>query len=84
MIIINKKILIKQLHNCAKLYQQNLENRNIMFVYKVDGIKYIETKFTKANFLHLTGVQVLNNNLKAIPFYDKCIKQRLKESDIRI
>lgn len=84
MVKIYKSTLIKELCNCAKLYQNNLENKNIMFVYKDDKIRYVETKFNKSNFLHLTGVKLLNENMKAIPFYNKCLKNRIKESDIRI
>lgn len=72
------------MYSCAKLYQQNLENKNVMFIYKEEEIKYIETKFTKSNFLHLTGVKILNENIKANSFYDRCIKNRISETDIRM
>ena len=80
----NKKLLINELCNCAKIYHKNLENRNIMFIYIDEEIKYIETKFTKSNFLHLTGVELFNKNIKANSFYDRCMKNRILEIDIRI
>ena len=36
-----------------------------MFIYKDEKVKYIETKFTKSNFLHLTGITILNQKLSA-------------------
>lgn len=75
-------MLIKKLCECAKTYHDNLENRNLMFIYKDEKIKYIETKFIKSNFLHLTGVRILDEKMKAIPFYNRCLKNRIKETDI--
>lgn len=55
-----------------------------MFIYIGEDVKYIETKFTKSNFLHLTGVKILNKTINAKSFYDMCTKNRILERDIRI
>lgn len=82
MLIIEKNEIIKTLCTCAKMYKENLENKNIMFIYKDERAKFIEAKFLKSNFLHLTGIKL--QNLKANAFYDKCIHNRILESEIRI
>ena len=54
-----------------------------MFIYLKEGrIEMIETAFKKANFMHLTGVKLMNKNMNANSFYDRCIHKRIKESDI--
>lgn len=54
-----------------------------MFIYlENQKINYIETQFTKVNFLHLTGVKIVDNKINANYFYNKCIANRLKESEI--
>lgn len=79
----DKSYIVKELIHAAKIYQENLENRNIMFVYKEkEKINYIETKFLKANFLHLTGVKCKNSNANS--FYNKCIKKRINVEEIQI
>ena len=50
-----------------------------MFIYKDEKVKYIETKFTKSNFLHLTGITILNQKLSANMFYNQCLKNRVEE-----
>lgn len=78
-----KQIIINKIIQCAKLYKENLANRNIMFIYRENElIKNIETKFLKANFMHLTGVIAKNENANS--FYYKCINKRLKYNDIEI
>jgi len=81
-LIIEKSEIINTVCICAKMYKENLENRNIMFIYKDEKTKFIEAKFLKSNFLHLTGIKP--RNLKANEFYDKCIHNRILESEIRI
>lgn len=57
--MIDKKAIISTLRECAALYQQNLVNRNFLFVgrhNKNGNYQCIETVFKKQNFMHLTGV----------------------------
>lgn len=80
---IEKKEIIEKIVDCAKNYNKNLNNRNVMFIYLQDQkIKFLETKFTKANFLHLTGVKIVNRKMNAKSFYSKCIANRIKEDEI--
>ena len=54
-----------------------------MFIYlRNKQINYIETRFTKANFLHLTGVKMVDNKISAKFFYNKCISNKIKEDEI--
>lgn len=54
-----------------------------MFIYLQDKeIKMLETKFEKANFMHLTGVKLTNKYMNANSFYDRCIHKRIKENEI--
>lgn len=78
-ITIDKRNIIKELCYCARLYEKNLTNKNIMFIYKDRKVKYIETKFTKSNFLHLTGITMLNPKINANMFYNQCLHNRIEE-----
>ncbi len=54
-----------------------------MFVYlENQRIKKFETKFTKVNFLHLTGIKLVDKRTNAKFFYNKCIANRIKEDEI--
>ena len=77
-----KQTIINKIIECAKLYDENLANKNIMFIYKEDIIRNIETRFLKSNFMHLTGTIAKKENANS--FYSKCINKRLKEQDIEI
>lgn len=77
--------------NAAELYEKNLRDNNILFVYwdKHKRIQYLEVEFNASNFMHLTGVkvskqfknQVLDSKEYANKFYEKCIKKRLSVND---
>ena len=81
----------------ADLYQENLEDQKILFLYgipsqvkkqlqteekRISAIKGYEVAFHRYNFLHLTGVKI-NTSLvaSAIHFYEKCLDRRLNEDD---
>ena len=54
-----------------------------MFIYKENKkFIYIETKFLKSNFYHLTGLE--SKNINPNYFYEKCLNNKLKESEIQI
>ena len=80
-----KKEAIAALHEAAIAYQENFENKSLLFVgYKPSSkeIMYAEASFFKTNFLHLTGVEILSNHSYAAKdFYDRCIAQRLSPND---
>ncbi|MDR0918702.1 MAG: hypothetical protein LBM93_05560, partial [Oscillospiraceae bacterium] len=67
----------------AELYKNNLENKNIMFVFQNgNNLEYIETAFLNENFQHLTGVEY--RGLKdTVEFYELCLKSKLEENKIK-
>ena len=76
----NKKWALKIVFESSKLFEENLEGRNVLFIGKNgSGYTYIETKFSKDSFLHLTGLQIDKSRLSAKNFYKKCLKDRLCE-----
>ena len=47
--------------NCAKEYQSQLKDRNILFVFgDTSKPQFMETKFSANNYRHLTGI--IENN----------------------
>jgi hypothetical protein len=81
----------------ARLYKDNLEDQKVLFLYglpsevkkqlQAEGkvltaIQGYETVFHRYNFLHLTGVRInKEETVSAIHFYQKCLDNRLTESD---
>lgn len=52
----NKKDDLNIIKQAAKLYEKNLLNKNIMFVYHKDNkIQFYEVTFLKEHFKHLKG-----------------------------
>lgn len=81
---INKKKIILYVLECAKLYKKNLQNKNIMFVYRSrEDISYIETRFTASNFLHLTGLELVNKRITPGNFLNQLLAHRVSEKDIK-
>jgi len=65
------------------LYKDNLQNKNILFIYyNGNKVDYIETKFTASNFLHLTGLKLLNKKITAGNFINQILAHRISEQDI--
>ena len=80
----SKEEALKIILNCSQMYHQNLENKNVMYIIrdKLGKINYIETVFLSRNFLHLTGVKILNPKIKSSKdFYDVCLKKQLSILD---
>lgn len=80
----SKQEALKIILNCSKMYQQNLENKNILYIIQdnLGKVSYLETTFLSRNFLHLTGVKILNSKIKSsIDFYNLCLKKQLSISD---
>lgn len=86
MININKEEALKTILKCCKLYHCNLENKNVMFIVqdKRKDIHYIEMLFLASNFLHLTGINIINEKIKSsTDFYNLCLKNQITISDFK-
>lgn len=83
----SKAEAIKIVTLAAKEYKEKLEGKNLLFVYlNGNHIESFETLFQGNNFQHLTGLEMLDSRGTKIKnpkfFYSKCIKGKLKESEI--
>ena len=79
-----KKEAISIISKCAALYDANLCDRQLAFVYR-DGnnrVGFVEAIFRSNNFMHFTGIDT-KNHIKANAFYRNALDKRLKESDIQ-
>ena len=72
---------IRTLTTCAKKYKDNLENRNLLYIF-TDNLKthHFESLFLPRHYLHLTGVKLLSGKIKSIDFYRLCIRKQLSPS----
>lgn len=80
----NKQDALSILFECAKLYKANLEDKNLLFLSVRNKIKfnYIEVKFRKSNYQHLTGVIVDESKITPSYFYKQCLNKRLSKKNI--
>lgn len=84
----DKKRALSVIYNCAKKYDENLKNQNIMFIIEnrkfKEKISFIETIFYIHNFLHLTGIDYNSRkNLKtAKSFYSNLLKGKISYKNI--
>ena len=75
-----KKEAVNLICDAAKIYQKNLLNKNILYIYKKDKeIKHIETLFTASNFKHLTGLKYKKGSKD---FFKNCLNNKISEKDI--
>lgn len=95
----NKKMtdtqVLKIILKSAKLYRDNLANKNMIIISydaKSKSYSYIETVFLERNYLHLTGVQIkLEKSGKSynseiggsVDFYNICLNNELKVTDFK-
>lgn len=79
----NKTEALKIILETAQYYHENLENQRLLFIYEKDKkLSHMEAIFISRNFLHLTGVKILNKKIKSsLMFYNLCLKNKLKISD---
>lgn len=72
---------------CAKLYEQNLNNKKFLVIYKdriQNTIRHLELIFLKNNYQHLTGIELIDDcgkvrkNVSEL-FYAKCLNNTLKK-----
>ena len=81
----NKEKIIQDLIYYVKKYNENLKNKNIMFIYSNENkMEYIETKFTKSNFMHLTGIKISNKDITASSFFDMCLRKNISKDIIEL
>ena len=74
-----KRDAIRTMVDCAKLFHENLEGKNVLFVFGVQQKpEFFEAVFLPRHFLHLTGVIT---KISSSDFYDRCLKNRLSISD---
>ncbi len=60
------KEAIKIVTRCAKVYDQELKNRNLLFVYMVnDNVCYYEVSFYSTSYMHLTGLKSATSSQSA-------------------
>lgn len=80
-----KKIdVLKAVLSSAKSYSQNLENRNMLFLFNDENKQphCFEVVFEPRHFHHLTGTKIVNPNIKSsVEFYDMCLRNNLSEND---
>lgn len=93
----DKKRAIRILTKAALAYKDNLEDQKVLFLYGIpskvqkqlqtkesilSSIRGYEVAFHRHNFLHLTGVKANKNEVtSSINFYQKCLENRLAETD---
>lgn len=84
----DKKQALSVIYDCAKKYDKNLKNDNIMFIIEnkkgKKKLSFIQTIYYAYNFLHLTGINYdSNKNLKtAKNFYSNLLKGKISYKKI--
>lgn len=77
--IYSKKEALLIIMDAAKIYHNNLENKDLLIVYKNDkNMETYEVGFLNSNFQHFTGT---DTNMSATKFYSAALNNRLKISD---
>ncbi|MFC4803762.1 PBECR4 domain-containing protein [Filifactor villosus] len=79
----NKKKAIKIIYECTKKYENQLNNKNLLFLFgEARNPKFIEAAFFPYNFMHLTGAS--KTSIKSTQFYELCLDRKLNENHISI
>ena len=78
-----KEAAIKIITSCAKSYKNNLENKNLLFIFgDLQTPEYFEASFLPRNFLHLTGIKLVEGRIvSSKDFYDRCLNGKLSPDD---
>ena len=72
---------IRILTTCACQYNENLVNKNLLYIFNENGvINFFESLFLPRHYLHLTGVKLKAKNIKSVDFYKLCLKSQLSSS----
>lgn len=75
-----KSEAIKIISDCAKLYDKNLCDKNLLIIHGVaNSPQYIEIVAQSQNFAHLTGVEL--SNISPESFYSKAYNHKLTPND---
>lgn len=77
--------------NCAKQYQLNFLNKELLIIYRdkqCNNIRYVEVIFHERNYQHLTGLELIDSNgnvlsNQSLNFYRKCIENKLGLGEFR-
>ena len=78
----DKKAVLKIIVECAKKYEEKLNDKHFLIVYREGkDTKTVSVGFRDMNFLHLTGVKT---RLSAQQFYVACLESKLSERDFEI
>jgi hypothetical protein len=74
-----KEKAISIIHKSAIEYNQNLINKNVLFLYTHNNkYDYLECSFTNNNFLHLTGVET---DVEPMQFYNAALNNKISVND---
>ena len=77
----DKKEALAILFRSAEVYKNHMVGRNYAIIYSEKGKPVIiQTKASKSNFLHLTG---LDTKLNPSEFFELCLNKRLKVEDFK-
>lgn len=80
-----KQEVLKIIIDAADLYQNNLLNTNILFVYKSEkDVAFFEAAFKEEYFAHLTGAVYNKAAMSAEDFYTRCATHRLSINDFEL
>jgi len=74
-----KEKAISIIHKSAIDYNQNLLNKNVLFLFSHNNkYDYLECSFTNNNFLHLTGVET---DIEPMQFYNAALSSNISVND---
>ena len=81
----NKKNILSLVHKCALLYNENLCNQQLLFIYLCTNnqLNYVEVPFRSYHFLHFTGL-LPRQNLSAKMFYSQLLNGKLSPNDFTV
>ena len=78
----DKSQAIRIITQCAKTYHDELNNKNILFVYTEDHLpQVLECTFLPRHFLHLTGIQFSGSSSN---FLRLCVEHKLSPHQISL
>lgn len=73
---------IRIISQCAKTYQDELNNKNVLFLYRLEGqLHALEACFLPRHFHHLTGVQFSGSSSN---FLRLCLEHKLSPQQISL
>lgn len=82
-ISMKKNEAIKIVNEAARKYEQYLVGKKTLVLFFKDKkqIDSLEVSFMAANFLHLTGFKIKDDDISPLEFYRLCVEERLSEKD---